>query len=107
MALRRLFGRGELQTWPLSGRVAAVSVGIVKGETLLDLDYQEDSGAEVDMNLVMTADGRFVEVQGTAEGAPFGPAALQQMLAVGQEGLDKICALQDKILAQLFPGSRG
>jgi ribonuclease PH len=74
--------------------VAAVSVGIVGGEVLLDLDYVEDSSAEVDLNVVMTGDGRLVEVQATAEGAPFSRDELDEMLAVGTLGIDEISAAQ-------------
>jgi ribonuclease PH len=74
--------------------VAAVSVGIVDGEPLLDLDYVEDSSAEVDLNLVMTGGGRLVEVQATAEGAPFSREELDEMLALGAQGVDEIAAAQ-------------
>jgi ribonuclease PH len=74
--------------------VAAVSVGIVDGEVLLDLDYVEDSSAEVDLNLVMTGEGRLVEVQATAEGAPFSRDELDEMLALGAQGIDEISAAQ-------------
>ena len=74
--------------------VAAVSVGIVDGEPLLDLDYVEDSSAEVDLNVVMTGSGRLVEVQATAEGAPFSRDELDDMLALGAQGVDEISAAQ-------------
>jgi ribonuclease PH len=74
--------------------VAAVSVGIVDGEPLLDLDYVEDSSAEVDLNLVMTGSGRLVEVQATAEGEPFSRDDLDEMLALGAQGIDEISAAQ-------------
>jgi len=74
--------------------VAAVSVGIVDGRVLLDLAYEEDSRAEVDFNVVMTAGGRFVEVQGTAEAAPFGRKDLDRILALAAKGIDKIITLQ-------------
>lgn len=94
LALRKLFLAGELKSWPLREHVAAVSVGIVDGEPLLDLCYAEDSAAEVDMNVVMTAGGKFVEVQGTAEGAPFSQAQLQDLLALADRGLHRIFDLQ-------------
>jgi ribonuclease PH len=78
----------------LTDTVAAVSVGIVDGEILLDLDYVEDSGAEVDLNVVMTGAGRLVEVQATAEGAPFSRDELDEMLEVGAVGIDEISAAQ-------------
>ena len=74
--------------------VAAVSVGVVDGVPLLDLDYVEDSSAEVDLNLVMTGSGRLVEVQATAEGAPFSREELDEMLALGAQGVDEIAAAQ-------------
>jgi ribonuclease PH len=78
----------------LTDSVAAVSVGIVDGEILLDLDYVEDSGAEVDLNVVMTGNGRLIEVQATAEGAPFSRDELDDMLEVGALGIDEISAAQ-------------
>jgi ribonuclease PH len=78
----------------LTDTVAAVSVGIVDGEILLDLDYVEDSSAEVDLNVVMTGAGRLVEVQATAEGAPFSRDELDEMLEVGALGIDEISAAQ-------------
>jgi ribonuclease PH len=74
--------------------VAAVSVGIVDGEVLLDLDYVEDSSAEVDLNVVMTGSGRLIEVQATAEGEPFSREDLDEMLALGVQGIDEISAAQ-------------
>ena len=71
----------------MTGSIAAVSVGIVKGEAVIDLDYPEDSTAETDMNVVMTGDGRFIEVQGTAEGAPFDRAALDGLLDLAVAGI--------------------
>jgi ribonuclease PH len=78
----------------LAGSVAAVSVGIVGGEPLLDLDYAEDSGAEADMNVVMTGDGRLVEVQATAEGAPFTREELEALLDLASGGIDEIARAQ-------------
>ena len=86
-----------------SDSVAAISVGIVKGETLLDLDYSEDSTAEVDMNLVMTGSGRFIEVQGTAEQAPFSADQLQQMLSAGHRGITSLTSLQRAALGESWP----
>lgn len=83
--------------------VAAISVGVVNGEAVLDLDYREDSTAEVDMNVVMTGSGRFIEVQGTAEGAPFSEETLQQMLTVGKSGIRQLTALQHEALGDAWP----
>lgn len=79
----------------LVGQVAAISVGVIDGEPRLDLPYEEDVRAEVDMNVVATADGRFVEVQGTAEGAPFDRAALDALLDLASAGCGELFALQD------------
>ena len=86
--------------------VAAISVGVVNGESVLDLDYLEDSTAEVDMNVVMTGSGKFIEVQGTAEGAPFSEETLQQMLAVGKSGIRQLTALQQEALEAAWPATR-
>ena len=90
--------RRILRGWPLVGQVAAVSVGRVAGEEVCDLDYSEDSNAEVDFNLVMTGDGEFIEVQGSAEGAPFSRKTLDVMLAMGETACDKIFAAQKAAL---------
>jgi ribonuclease PH len=86
---------------PVTGRVAAMSVGIVRGEPLLDLCYEEDSGAEVDFNLVMTGDGRFIEVQGTAEGKPFTRPQMNQLLDLGERGIRELFDGQQKALASV------
>ena len=99
LALGKLLAAGELATWPLREHVAAVSVGIVNGEPLLDLCYPEDSAAEVDMNVVMTAGGRFVEVQGTAEGVPFSREQMDTLLGLAEKGLKTIFRLQQEALA--------
>ncbi len=85
-------------TKPLTGTVAAVSVGIVDGVPLLDLCYEEDVRAETDMNVVMTGDGRFIEVQGTAEGAPFDKAELDAMLALAGAGCAELTRLQQQAI---------
>jgi ribonuclease PH len=97
-AFQRLVQAGQLPRLPLRDCVAATSVGIVGGKVVLDLDYAEDSAAEVDMNVVMTAAGEFVEIQGTAEQAPFGPQRLQEMLSVVQQGIRQLIALQRRAL---------
>jgi len=88
----------RITKWPLRELVAAVSVGIVDGEARLDLPYEEDSNADVDMNVVMTAGGSFVEIQGTAESAPFGEAALQEMLRLARQGVAALVAEQRAVL---------
>jgi ribonuclease PH len=89
------FGLGKA----MPGSVAAVSVGIVGGEPLLDLDYVEDSSADTDLNVVMTGDGRLVEVQATAEREPFARAELDELLDLGAAGIERIAAAQDEALA--------
>jgi ribonuclease PH len=100
LALRKLFIAGALSTWPLREQVAAVSVGVVHGEPRLDLCYEEDSAADVDMNVVMTAGGQFVEVQGTAEHRPFGQSDMEQMLSLARKGLAELFALQRQALGK-------
>ncbi|MEZ5129659.1 MAG: ribonuclease PH [Micropruina glycogenica] len=95
-----LRGRDALKGEPLINSVAAVSVGIVEGTPLLDLAYVEDSAAEVDLNVVTTGDGRFVEVQGTAEGQPFDRAVLDALLDLGVKGAADLTALQRQALAR-------
>ncbi|MBN2333340.1 MAG: ribonuclease PH [Deltaproteobacteria bacterium] len=91
LALRQLRESKKLPgKVPLKDSLAAISVGLIDGMPLLDLNYQEDSAAEVDMNVVMTGSGRYVEVQGTAERAPFAADELQQMLAMAQQGIDEL-----------------
>ncbi len=94
LALRRLAQRGLLTENPLRDSVAAISVGVVDGSVLVDLCYSEDSRAEVDMNLVMTGVGRYVEVQGTAEAQPFSAQELQRMTEVGATAIATLAALQ-------------
>lgn len=98
-AVEWLRQHGELAGEPLTGSVAAVSVGIVDGEPVLDLQYEEDVAAEVDMNIVCTGDGRFVEVQGTAEGEPFDRSTLDRLLDLGVAGCAELTELQEKVLA--------
>ena len=98
-ALKVLKKRGALKGEPLKQMVAAVSVGIYQGEPVLDLDYLEDSAAETDLNVVMTDSGGFIEVQGTAEGAPFQPEELNAMLALAQQGMRELFELQRATLA--------
>ncbi|MBU6164249.1 MAG: ribonuclease PH [Actinomycetales bacterium] len=90
--------KGHIKTLPLIGSVAAVSVGIIKGEPMLDLCYEEDVSAETDMNIVCTGNGDFVEVQGTAEGKPFDRALLNQLLDLGAAGCQELTKLQQVAL---------
>ncbi len=100
LAIRKLIRDGKIAESPIVGRVAAVSVGIVGGEVVLDLDYREDSGAETDLNLVMDRKGGFIEVQGTAEKGCFSRKQLDQMLEIGETGIRRLFELQDQALAQ-------
>ncbi len=100
-ACRWLMNKKRVKTWPLTAQVAAISLGLVAGELMLDLAYEEDSRAAVDMNLVMTSRGGVVEVQATAEGEPFSVGQLGQMMTLGQKGLKQLLALQAEALAGL------
>jgi len=100
-ALRPLVADGRLKALPLKDQVAAISVGIVQGQPRLDLCYVEDSAAGVDMNIVGTGSGALIEVQGTAEHAPFSRAELNALLDLGQKGVDELAALQLKELGPL------
>jgi ribonuclease PH len=99
-AVAHLRERGALVAEPLRGSVAAVSVGVVGGISLLDLAYDEDVNADTDMNVVMTGDGRFVEVQGTAEGEPFDRALLDEMLGLASSGCVELTRLQRHALGE-------
>ena len=98
-ALSRLVGAGHIVSHPVLEPCAAVSVGVVQGEPVLDLDYVEDAAAGVDMNVVMTAGGRFVELQGTAEGAVFSRGELDRLVDLAQGGITRLLALQAAVLA--------
>ncbi|HEU4965524.1 MAG TPA: ribonuclease PH [Bacilli bacterium] len=99
-ALHALLKKGTLTALPITDFLAATSVGIVDGKAVLDLNYKEDSSAEVDMNIVMTGDGRFVELQGTGEEATFSPDELNQMLALGQLGVTHLIGKQQEALGE-------
>ena len=99
LAVGKLLAAGKLAHNPIREAVAAVSLGIVGGVPLLDLDYPEDSGCDSDINLVMTASGNIIEIQGTAEGAAFSPAALTQLLALGQKGIAELLQHQQAAIA--------
>jgi ribonuclease PH len=98
IALRDLERMGFISGTPLTGSVAAVSVGIVAGEPLLDLCYEEDSKAEVDMNFVMTGDGKYIEVQGTAESKPFSKPDLDRLADLAHTGIAQLTRMQEQVL---------
>lgn len=102
-ACTRLVSAKRIDSHPLREACAAVSVGRVGGEAMLDLAYSEDSRAEVDMNVVMTSSGRFVEVQGTAEGAPYSRSELDELLTLAQLGISSLLDAQATLLADLPP----
>lgn len=93
-----LFKKGVIKSMPLLDSVAAVSVGIVGGRALLDLNYDEDSTAEVDMNIIMTGSGRFVEVQGTAESEPFSKDSLTELISLASKGISELAVIQKNSL---------
>jgi len=99
LACERLIEEGKLERSPLTGTVAAISCGIVDGVPLLDLDYSEDSTAEVDANVVMSGDGGLVEVQATAERTPLSRAHLDELLALAASGIEVLRVLQDEAVA--------
>lgn len=101
LALHPLIKAGTLAPDVLKNPIAAVSVGIAKNQPVLDLNYAEDSQAEVDLNVVMTADGRFIEVQGTAENEPFSRDALDQMLALAEKGIKEILSRQSNFMQSI------
>ncbi len=98
-AVASMMQTGHLDAYPLTGSVAAVSVGMFAGIPILDLDYGEDAGAEVDMNVVMTDEGRFVEVQGTAEGRPFRKADMNKLLSLAEDGIRQLLEIQSRHLS--------
>jgi ribonuclease PH len=103
LACRQLLDRGALERTPLTGSVAAVSAGVVDGEPLLDLDYPEDSAAEVDANVVMTGDGGLVEVQATAERTPLSRAHLDELLVLAADGIAGLRTVQEQVLEAAAP----
>ncbi len=100
IAVQGLMERGVLSSNPILDQVAAVSVGLVNGTAVLDLDYEEDAGCGADMNIVMTGAGHFVEVQGTAEGQTFDRAQLNTLLQLAEGGITQLLALQKQALGQ-------
>ena len=105
LALRRLVDEGKLESLPLNGTLAAVSCGMVDGEVLLDLDYSEDSRAEVDMNVVMTGDGGLVEVQATGERTPLSRASLDDLLEVAASGVEELRRAQQSAVQAAGAGA--
>jgi ribonuclease PH len=99
LAVRRLLADKKIKRSPIISEVAAVSVGVVDGTALLDLKYDEDSSAEVDMNVVCTGDGRFIEVQGTAEGSPFTREQMDNLLELAKKGISELVLLQRQAIA--------
>ena len=98
LAVQGMRERGQITSMPVLDHVAATSVGVVAGAPMLDLAYSEDSVAEVDMNIIKTGDGRFIEVQGTAEGAPFERDTLNQLLSLADEGIQQLIERQREIV---------
>jgi ribonuclease PH len=101
LALQKMRSAGFLKSIPISDHVAAISVGVVDSTPLLDLAYDEDSRADVDMNVVKTGDGRFIEVQGTAEGPPFERRALDELLQLADQGIRELVDLQRSIVGDI------
>ena len=97
-ALIKIRKAGQIKEFPLLDYVAAISVGVVKGTSCLDLKYEEDSTAEMDMNVVMVGKGDFVEVQGTAEGQPFSKSQMDQLLVLAKKGIEELLVIQKKNL---------
>jgi ribonuclease PH len=107
LACERLQARSLLEASPLSGSVAAVSCGMIDGAALLDLDYSEDSTAEVDANVVMTGDGGLIEVQATAERTPLSRAHLDELLALAAAGIEQLRTTQDEAISKALAGLPG
>lgn len=105
LALRRAVDAAQLKRFPLSDSVAAVSVGIVGGRPLLDLEYVEDASADVDMNVVMTGSGRLIEIQATAELVPFDRQGLDNLLDLAVDGVKEVAGVQAGLLARAFLAS--
>ena len=100
-ALSRLYLDGHMGSWPIVDSIAAISVGMIGGQAVLDLNYAEDSKAGVDMNVVATGKGRFIELQGTAEGASFSEEEMTAMIGLAKSGIAKLVAAQDEVLAPI------
>ncbi len=105
LALKKMKAEGILDTIPLTDYVAAISVGILEGVPILDLEYVEDSQADVDMNVVMTGKGKFVEIQCTAENEPFDRNELNSLLQLAEKGIQELITIQKSILGELYEDS--
>jgi ribonuclease PH len=101
LALKHMRSKGMIRAIPISDYVAAISVGVVHGKPMLDLAYDEDSNADVDMNVVKTGEGQFIEVQGTAEGLPFERSALDSLLGLADAGIQELVAIQRSVVGDL------
>jgi ribonuclease PH len=101
MACRKLIAEGKIASDPVKRRVSAVSIGVVGGKALLDLDYLEDKDAEVDLNLVMTSELEFIELQASGEESVFGDSHLSEMLEYGRKGIRELCTRQEEVLTSL------
>ena len=99
IALQRLVNRGDLTALPIKSPVAAISVGVVEQQAMLDLCYVEDSSAEVDMNVVMNGAGEFIELQGTGEHSGFSRAQLDDLLALAEKGIEELQIIQQEVIA--------
>ena len=104
IACEGLVKQKKVKKNPLISGIAAVSVGVTRGVPVLDLDYKEDSTADVDANIIMTSTGKFVELQSTAEQNPFTPETLQQMIELGQKGITELTEIPRSVLGEAFPG---
>ncbi|MEA3305594.1 MAG: ribonuclease PH, partial [Candidatus Omnitrophota bacterium] len=100
-ALHKLEKKGMFDKLPVNNFVAAVSAGVINGEVLLDLDYEEDSKADVDMNIVMTDSDKFIEIQGAAEGAPFDNKMMNSIIGVARKGIRELLSAQKKVLGKV------
>lgn len=103
LALHKTYTQGSIATIPLTDYVAAISVGLHDDALILDLNYVEDSNAQMDMNVVMVGQGNFVEVQGTAEGRPFSQKEMEGLLNLARQGIENLMDVQQKILGDIFP----
>jgi ribonuclease PH len=103
LALERMRAQGALARIPVADYVAATSVGVIAGTPMLDLAYEEDSRADVDMNVIQTGDGRFIEIQGTAETHPFDRSALGELLHLAETGIRRLVEIQRGILGDILP----
>jgi ribonuclease PH len=107
LACKRLVDARSMKALPLADSVAAVSVGVVGGQAIVDLEYEEDSVAEVDMNVVMTGSGKLIEIQATAEAAPFERQVFDTLLGLAEAGIGQMNAAQSAIIAQVYFGNEG